>query len=207
MERGSRGWLRPTLAIAVLGALAGALLASPVSAHFEPPHEKKHVKKIARKVARKEAKTIVQTTVGPTLFIEETELTRFGQVKLSVGAADQTVATVGPFTLRASCEDADAGAGVSIRAELELVTSESNSVAETEDDTNTDFDTGEEFIWGGGNFGDAPGDPTNTWSPYTEGHAAAPSGVGIDGRSGIYTNFAGAHCAFHGYVIQTAPQA
>ena len=207
MDRRHTGWVRPALVLGVLGVVAAALIISPASAHFEPRHERKHVKKIARRIARRAATTIVQTRVGPTIFIEETELVRYGQVKLSVGAADQTVATIGPFTLRASCEDADPGAGVQIRAEIELVTTENNSIAISDDANDTDFDTGEEFIWAGGNFGDAPGDPTNWWSEESEGHAAAPSGVGVDGRTGIYSNFAGAHCVFHGYVIQTAPQA
>src|SRR5687767_6108611 len=103
MDGKRRGWLRPVLVLGVLGAFAAAMLISPASAHITTfGHLKKHIKKIAKQVAKKQATTIVQTTVGPTLFIEETEVIRYGLVKLSVGAADQTVATFGPFTLRAS---------------------------------------------------------------------------------------------------------
>jgi hypothetical protein len=72
MDEQPRGWLRPVLAVMVMGALTGAVLASPVSAHFEPPHEKKHVKKIAKKIAKREIKkaglgTLVVTNIQEIL--------------------------------------------------------------------------------------------------------------------------------------------
>ena len=85
MESNRHGWLRPALVLGVLGVVAAALVASPVGAHFNPKDEKKHVKKIARRIAKKEATTIVQTTVGPTVFIEETELFRSGPVTANSG--------------------------------------------------------------------------------------------------------------------------
>jgi hypothetical protein len=97
-----KDWKRPALALAALGALTVAVLASPVSADFEPAHEKKHVKKIARRIAKKEAKTIVQTTVGPTLFVEETELLRSGPVTANVGET-KTILEAGGFRWELRC--------------------------------------------------------------------------------------------------------
>lgn len=208
MKRARKPWLRGVLTLGLVGAVAASLLISPAGAHITTfGHLKGHIKKIARKIARREATTIVQTTVGPTVFIEETELVRFGQVKLNVGAAAQTVGTFGPFTLRAECNDSDPTATVSIESRVTITTSENNSIVDTDDDGDDDFDVGETIVWGGGDFGAAPGDPADSWSEETEGHAAAPGGTAIDGRTAVYSNFAGSHCVLAGYVIQTAPQA
>jgi hypothetical protein len=139
MDRRSRGWLRPVLVLGVLGAFAAAMLISPASAHITKfGHLKKHIKKIATKVAKKQATTIVQTTVGPTLFIEETELIRFS-AQMNQGAADQTLATVGPFTLTAACDDD----GVNFDAFINITTSEANSIVDGPSDDDTDFDPGD----------------------------------------------------------------
>jgi hypothetical protein len=92
MDTRRRGWLRPALVLGVLGAFAAAMLISPASAHITTfGHLKKHIKKIAKKVAKKEATTIVQTTVGPTVFIEETELFRSGPVTANSGETETLV--------------------------------------------------------------------------------------------------------------------
>jgi hypothetical protein len=206
MEKRRRTWLRGGITLGVVGVVAAALLVSPAGAHIDGwPHLKGHIKKIATKIAKKQARTIVQTTVGPTIFIEETELTRYGQIKLNLGGS-QEIGAFGPFTLTARCID-EPGDAQDIRAQIEITTSENNSIFATDDDTDTDFDTGDTGIWGGGYFGDLVGDPADYWSEETEGHAAAPAGTAIDGRTAIYTNFAGSPCVFAGYVITTAPQA
>jgi hypothetical protein len=72
MDEQPRGWRRPALVVAVIGALTGAILASPVSAHFQPPHEKKHVKKIARRIAKQEIKKAgLGTLVNEVTNIQE----------------------------------------------------------------------------------------------------------------------------------------
>jgi hypothetical protein len=200
MEKKHRGWLRPVLAIGVLGALTGATLASPVSAHFVPSDERKHVKKIAKRIAKKEATTIVQTTVGPTLFIEEDELIRFS-AQMNQGAADQTLATVGPFTIRGACDDD----GANFDAFIEITTSESNSILDSPDgDDDTDFDTGETrnvLSYQNAPDGGAPA----IWNGGGVFHAASPSGTYIQGPTTIFVNFDGSDCTFVGTISKVAP--
>src|ERR687891_1132033 len=199
MDRRHTGWVRPALVLGVLGVVAAALIISPASAHFVPRHERKHVKKIARRIARKEARIIVQTTVGPTLFIEETELVRFGPVKMNTGAPDQTLGTFGPFTVKASCDDE--GGGVE-EAQAFIETSVAGSL----------FDS---YWWGT----EAPFDPSDTNAPiiWTEaeaaglssgylgiGHAEAPNGTSLSGEVTAFTNLGTSACTFSGYFLHVA---
>jgi hypothetical protein len=205
MDRRLRGWTRPALVLGVLGVVATALVASPVGAHFNPPDEKKHVKKIARRIARKEARTIVQTTVGPTIFIEETELTRFGQIKVNTGAADQVVATVGPLSVKARCE---VSAG-DVRATLFVNTTENNSAFYSNywGDEN-DFDASEtDTVYWIQWTGDVPGGAAEIATGGNQMHFLAPGGTSVEGIASIATNFAGSHCVFEGYLFQTTPSA
>lgn len=205
MDRRLRGWTRPALVLGVLGVVATALVASPVSAHFNPADEKKHVKKIARRIARKEAKTIVQTTVGPTIFIEETELARFGQIKMNTGAADQVVATVGPLSVKARC-DLDAG---SVRATLFVNTTENNSSFYSNYwGSEDDFDASEtDTVYWLQETGNVPGGAADIVTGGNQMHFLAPGGTSVEGIASIVTNFAGSHCVFSGYTFQTAPSA
>jgi hypothetical protein len=149
MDKKHRGWLRPVLAVAVLGALTAAVLASPVGAHFVPRHEKKHVKKIAKKMAQKFATSIsteiVSTTVGPTLFVEETELVRFGPIALNSGDADVPIGTfgAGSFTLTAHAGENP----TEVFCQVLIETSTDNSAFSSNDASENDFDTGEEELW------------------------------------------------------------
>ena len=202
MDKRRTGWVRPALVLGVLGVVAAALIIAPASAHFVPRHERKHVKKIARRIARKEATTIVQTTVGPTLFIEETELTRFGQIKLNTGAADQTVATVGPFTVRARC---DLSAG-NVRGTLFVSTSENNaSFYSNYWGSEDDFDTADTTVYWIQITGNAPGGAADIATGGNQMHYLAPGGTSLEGIASIVTNFAGSHCVFGGYILQTTP--
>src|SRR5919106_4219940 len=199
MDRRHTGWVRPALVLGVLGVVAAALIISPASAHFVPAHEKKHVRTIARRIARKEARIIVQTSVGPTLFIEETELVRFGPVKMATGAPDQTLGTFGPFTVKASCDDE--GGGVE-EAQAFIETSVAGSL----------FDS---YWWGT----EAPFDPSETNAPiiWTEaeaaglssgylgiGHAEAPNGTSLSGDVTAFTNLGTSACTFSGYFLHVA---
>lgn len=104
MDSRHRGWVRPILVLGVLGAFAAAILISPASAHITSfGHLKKHIKKIAKKVAKQEATTIVQTTVGPTVFIEETELLRTGPVTANSGET-KTLAEANGFRWELRCD-------------------------------------------------------------------------------------------------------
>jgi hypothetical protein len=206
MEKHHREWLRPALAIGVLAALTGSLVASPVAAHFQPPDEKKHVKKIARKVARKEAKTIVQTTVGPTLFIEEEELVRWGPIGLNVGAPDQTIGTFGPFTLRAQCLDSDATGDVDINPRISVTTTENDSALRQYYGTSEiDFDVGEDGPWHNSSPAEGvnnPGDPHHMVT-FGDGFAyvVAPSDASLWGETNVLTNFGGSHCYYKGFLL------
>ena len=210
MDRRHTGWVRPALVLGVLGVVAAALIISPASAHFVPAHEKKHVRKIARRIARKEARTIVQTTVGPTIFIEETELVRWGPIKINVGGADQTIGTFGPFTLKAQCLDNDATADVDINPRVGVTTTVNNSALnQYYGTTDDDFDTGEDGDWfddteGNEAFND-PGDPQHFYS-FSDGFAevAAPGGASLWGKTDAISNFDGGHCYLTGFVLLEA---
>jgi len=201
MDKRSRGWLRPVLILGVLAALTAATLISPASAHITTfGHLKKHIKKIATKVAKKQATTIVQTTVGPALFIEEDELIRFS-AQMNQGAADQTLATVGPFTIRGACDDD----GANFDAFIEITTSESNSILDSPNgDDDEDFDTGEtREVLSYENYPD--GDPPGYWNGGGIFHAASPSGTYIQGPTTIFMNFDGFNCTFLGTISKVAP--
>jgi hypothetical protein len=198
-----RDWKRPVLALAALGALTVAALAAPAGAHFRPRDEKKHVKKIARRIAKKEATTIVETTVGPTLFIEETELVRFGQVKMNTGAADQVVATVGPFSANARCDLS----GGNVRGTLFANTTENNSIFwSSEWGSENDFDASDvdtvEMVQRTGNV---PGGAALISTGGNQTHFLAPGGTSVEAIATVATNFAGSHCVFEGYLLQTSP--
>jgi hypothetical protein len=137
MDRRHTGWVRPALVLGVLGVVAAALIISPASAHFEPRHERKHVKKIARRIARRLATTIVQTRVGPTLFIEETELQRFGPIEANVGATEATVATFGEFTVSLLCQ----GTAALPQTRIQIRTSADNAILASPEDSDADLDT------------------------------------------------------------------
>jgi hypothetical protein len=202
MKGKRRGWLRPVLAIAVLGALTGALLASPVSADFEPAHEKKHVKKIAKKAAKKFATQIVTTTVGPTLFIEETELQRFGPVTANVGAAEATVATFGPFTISLLCED-DAG---SVRVRVQIATSSNDSILQSDSDDEDDFDTADTDVDLSNDLDGLIAGGQDAFDEDDQFWVAGPNGTpAFNGSIGSAANFGGGDCWVQGYVIQTIP--
>jgi hypothetical protein len=193
-----RDWKRPVIALAALGALTVAALASPVSAHFVPKHEKKHVRKIARKQINK---------LVPGIAIEESELVRFGQIKLNVGGS-QPIGTFGPFTLTARCVDGDAGADVEIVAQVEITTSEADSFFFSdfwggEDDFDPNDSNGP-ILWVNIDEGDAPGDPLE-WLAENHMTAHAPGGTSLTGDQTAFTNFAGSHCMFSGSILQESP--
>jgi hypothetical protein len=201
-----RSWQRPVIALAALGALTIGVLAGPVSAHFQPADEKKHVKKIARKIAKKEAKTIVQTTVGPSLFIEETELVRWGPIELSVGGS-QSIGTFNGFALTAQCLDSDATADTDIEIRVGITTPENNSALNNYyGATDDDFDVGEDGDWhdstDGSETTNDPGDPQNQQT-FADGfgHVATPSGASLWGETNAISNFSGSHCWLNGRVI------
>jgi hypothetical protein len=198
-----RDWKRPVIVLAALGALTVAALAAPASAHLGSfGHLKKHIKKIAKKVAKKEATTIVQTTVGPTVFIEETELMRFGPIEMQTGAPDVTVGTFGPFTLTTDCS-LDAG---DVEGTLFVATSEANSTFFSsfwgEEDDFDPTDTG--VFWLNLN-GDVPGGAADISFGGNQMHAGAPSGTSLQGMATVATNFSGSHCVFWGTVTTVAP--
>jgi hypothetical protein len=207
MEKRRHGWLRPVLAIGVLGALTAALLTSPANAHLTTfSHLKQHIKKIATKIAKKQARTIVQTTVGPTIFIEETELVRFGPINLNLGQ-NQTIGTfgAGSFTFTARCVDS-AGSTQGI---VEITTSRNNSAMQSNDDDFDDFDTGDTAWWAEDTGGlTATGTQEINSEEDGEGHAWSPNGIVIEGvGTAIVTNpeNVSADCSIGGSFLIVSP--
>jgi hypothetical protein len=202
MDHGRKPWLRGAIALGVMGAMAASLLISPASAHLGKfGHMKKHIKKIATQ----RINALVPGMIGAQA-IEETELVRWGPIKLNIGQADQPVGTFGPFTLTASC-DQPGGAGTPERARVLIKTSEDNSAFDSNDGDEDDFDAA---------------DPAEQWAEFTaatenvqeitteddgDAHAASPSGTVIRGVGNtLATSFAGVDCFFAGAVLVTAPQ-
>ena len=198
-----RDWKRPVIALAALGALTVGALAAPAGAHFRPRDEKKHVKKIARRIAKKEATTIVQTTVGPTLFVEETELVRFGPINLTADAtAPIGTFGAGSFTLTADCDE-DAG---DIFATIEIEPSRDNSAFQTNEEGDDDFDTGDVGEWAK--------DVSLSTNPQQinsdeddDAHAWGPNGTTIAAAGNTIVNNVGDvddTCSFAGAVLVTS---
>jgi hypothetical protein len=203
MEKRRLGWLRPVLVIGVLGALTAALLTSPANAHLTTfSHLKQHIKKIAKKVAKKQATTIVESTVGPTLFIEETELQRFGPVTANVGDAEANVATFGPFTISLLCEDS---AG-NVRVRVQIATSQDDSIVQSDGVDEDDFDTTDTDVDLADDTNGASGGPQDAFDEDDQFWVAGPAGTpAFNGSVGSAANFGGSDCWVQGYVIETIP--
>jgi hypothetical protein len=196
MDRARKPWLRGAIALGVMGAMAASLLISPASAHLGKfGHLKKHMKKIATQ----RINALVPGMIG-SQAIEETELVRFGPIKMATGAADQTLGTFGPFTVKASCDDE--GGGVE-EAQAFIETTVAGSI----------FDS---YWWGT----EAPFDPSDSNAPiiWNEsqttglgsgylgiGHAEAPNGTSLSGEVNAFTNLGGTACTFSGYFLHVAP--
>jgi hypothetical protein len=203
MLKGRRTWLRGGITLGVVGIVAAALLMSPAGAHIDGwPHLKGHIKKIATRIAKKEAKTIVNT-FGSTVFIEETELSRWGPITMSTGDADKTVGTFAGFTVKTRCE---LSAG-NVRARVLVETSEDNAFFASPETTEEDFDIGDNATpveWTDVT-GNPPGGAADGYGGGGQGRGAAPSGKVFEGIAFTNTNFAGAHCWFAGDVVTVAP--
>lgn len=203
MDRARKPWLRGAIALGVMGAMAASLLISPASAHLGKfGHLKKHIKKIATQ----RINALVPGMIG-ALAIEETELVRWGPIKLNVGTADQTIGTFGPFTLKAQCLDSDATADTDINIRVGVTTTENNSsLNQYYGTTDDDFDTGEDGDWydfiDGNEAQNNPGDPQNMQT-FGDGfaYAAAPSGASLWGETNAISNFSGSHCWLKGHVL------
>jgi hypothetical protein len=189
-----RGIVLLTVAFVAAGALSPAFGA-------KKGLTKKKVKAIATKVFNKQL-----PVKGNPIFIEEDELVRYGPIGLQVGAADQTIASFGPLTLIAHCED-DGGL---VLGELRLDTSEDNSTyyAGTFDEPGSalgDFDAADPPAVIHEGPGAAPGGAT-TVAPPGITTAMAPSGTWIVVTSQQAQNFGGSHCMFAGSVLVVAPR-
>jgi hypothetical protein len=197
-----RDWKRPVIVLAALGALTVAALAAPASAHLGSfGHLKKHIKKIAKKVAKQQ----ISSTSTTNLFIEESELERFGPINLNVGQ-NQTIGTfgAGSFTFRAVCNDLGAGVPEGI---IELTTSRDNSAMDSDDDEFDDFDTGDTASWA---FEDSADATTQEISSEEDGfaHAWSPNGLSIEGLGAqivLNPQNVSADCSFAGGLLIVSP--
>jgi hypothetical protein len=188
------------LAILAIAALAVAVVSPAFSA---APITKAKVKKIATKVLKNKIDDF-----GNPLFVQETELDRFGPVNLSVGGT-QTLGTWGPFSLVAECSDSVADADLDVLGEVFVRTTEANSVYASLWDSN-DFGPGDnDELWAEnqGPFDIDPGDAPISGSYDETSYAAAPSGAHIWGVVNASTNLGGAHCTFTGFTLSVAPNA
>ena len=188
------------VAILAVAALAVAVVSPAFSA---APVTKAKVKKLAKKAVKQNIDDF-----GNPIFIEETELVRWGPVTMNVAEADKPIGTFGPFSLTAHC--ADDGAG-NIDAEVLLTTTEAHSAFQSDDDSDDDFNPGDPdnpAYWARDTGGIIVGGPPEINSENDEdAHAIAPSGFSIAaGQSAIGTNFGGFDCWFTGAILVVAPQ-
>lgn len=199
MNETRRSWFRGAITLGVLATFGATMLVSNVGAVPEAKEaSKKYVKKQIKKLKNQLPNQITQ--VGNPIFIEEDELIRFS-AQMNEGASDQILATVGPFTIRAACDND----GANFDAFIEITTSESNSALDsTSGYDDEDFDTGETgIVQSYENFSDAG--PTAVWNGGGVFHAASPSGANIQGPTTIFMNFDGFDCTFFGTISKVAP--
>ena len=187
--------------IAVLAIVAmGAMAVTPALSAFKPTRAK--IKKIARNVARTQATDVLKSQIGPVgnpLFIQETELIRYGPVKLNMSDAQVTIGTFGPFTLKAECLD-QPSEGTHIQPRVSVTTAEPDSMVNAAyGGSNHDLDPGGEANWWMTGTADSPGEPPEleTYGD-NESVIVAPSGAYLVGITEIATNFAGSDCWIRG---------
>lgn len=179
-----------------LAVLAVLLLAVAVVSPAFSAHSNAHVKKIAKKVAMKLLKTQIPAQGGP-VFIEETELVRFGPVKMSAGATDVTLGTFGPFTIKGNCTDS---AGNKIARAIITTTEANSAFGSYQSGDEDDFDPTDTAIYW--NEATSSGTSTDTYGIGT-GHAEAPSGTTLDGSVNAVAELGGVDCTFFGYFLPT----
>jgi Fe-S cluster assembly scaffold protein SufB len=199
MHETRKSWFRGAITLGVLATFGTTMLVSNVAAVPEAKEaSKKYVKKQIKKLKSQLPNQITQ--VGNPVFIEEDELIRFS-AQMNEGAADQTLATVGPFTIRGACDND----GANFDAFIEITTSEANSALDsTSGYDDEDFDTAETgIVQSYENFPDAG--TTAVWNGGGVFHAASPSGAYIQGPTTIFMNFDGFDCTFFGTISKVAP--
>jgi hypothetical protein len=130
---------------------------------------------------------------------------QFGQVGLAAVAPPDTrgitLVQAGPFTLEARCITIGGDPGV--RGQVELSTSEAHSAYRSSGDYDEDFNPGEGANWAQSpSFVQAGRDLMS--EPEQSGHAMAPSGWAMEGKTAIFLDFDGSDCVFAGYVKVTA---
>lgn len=134
---------------------------------------------------------------GDTRWESIGTIRQFGQVRMDADDPDVTLATAGPFRLESRCSQN----ATTTSASIEFVTTEEHSSYRSTGDYDEDFNPGEGANWGqtsGLNSETTPG------AADEQGHALAPSGWAIDGRSAIWTQFDGHDCVFAGYLMVLA---
>jgi hypothetical protein len=194
-------------AFRALGVLAALLLAAGViSPAFGAKALKKgKVKKIAKKQATNQINALVPglvPTVGNPLFIQETELERFGPVTATKGEAEKTITTFGPFTLSLLCTDA----GGFDRVQVQIATSAANSTYDSDDGDEDDFDPAPDDQDEDVDDNTATVATQESFDDDAEFWAGGPGGTPVfHGWVGDATNYGGADCWVQGWVLQTVP--
>ena len=163
----------------------------------------------ARKLAKKTATKVFEKRIPPLAIEEGTEFVRFGPIKLSVGQADVPIASFGPLSFSAHCEDADPTADVDIHGQVLVTTSRGPAGILTDDDTDPVWEPAEgprsfsEFVTA--EPAHDPGQPPELDNYYDGGWVIAPGGYAVSGYVDPATNLHGADCWFAGELLQEAP--
>jgi hypothetical protein len=178
------------VAILAVAALAVAVVSPAFGA---APVTKAKVKKLAKKQINK---------LVPGVAIEESELVRFGPVRITKEAPDQTLFSGGPFTIKGQCGTAS----LFHHARAIISTTEANSMfASNYSGTEDDFDPSDTSVW----WTNVEDDVSDGADPVTrvesDGHAASPGGTFIQGHINAYLNLGGADCTFSGSLLHIAP--
>jgi hypothetical protein len=176
-----------------VGVLAALLLAAgAISPAFSATTlTKAKVKKIATKVLKNKIDDF-----GNPLFIQETELDRFGPATASKGDAEKTIATFGPFSLSLLCTDAAGNA----RVQVQIATSAANSTYDSDDGDEDVFDPADvdEDI----DDNTAAGTTQESYDDDAEFWAGGPGGSpAYHGWVATATNYGGGDCYARGWVF------
>ena len=201
-----------SVGLILIGLMLGAVTISPAFANHTPKHTKKMVKKVKKALNKKIKKTngrfadYYTKTETDAKFESGDTVQKLGAsvTKVTAGAPDVLLLTVGPFTLWGRCtsEDFEAnGAPLEHVARILIKTTVNDAAVDSDNGSDDDFDIGEEveIAEQAGTNPPVPGLNSENDDSFK---AVAPDGSFVAGLAlGAGTDLHGADCVFFGGVL------